>query len=93
MSAEAKRWAWLPQFMPQVSQRLAELRRRHGPAHVAMCWKNGVVDQQPGWFFAREGVLSIGAPPTDSPDILLEAFELHDPNYSFVYLRNPEAMP
>ena len=37
--------------------RMKELRAEHGPAHVAECWRRGVVQCEPGWFFAREGVL------------------------------------
>lgn len=63
------RWAWLPELMPGVARQLAELKAKHGPEHVNECWRRGVVDRQPDWFFAREGAIAIGTPPTD-PELL-----------------------
>lgn len=65
MSAKASRWAWLPDMMPGVAKRLAELRAKHGAEHVNACWQRGVVEQRPDFFFAREGALAVGTPPTD----------------------------
>jgi len=41
---------------------VAEKRRALGDAHVNLCWKHGVELLEPGWFYAREGALSIGVP-------------------------------
>ncbi len=59
-----KRFAWLPSEMPGVARLMVEKRARYGDAWVAQCWKRGVVDREPNWFFAREGVLAIGTPFT-----------------------------
>jgi hypothetical protein len=60
-----KRWDWLPVQMPRVAALMKEKRRELGDAHVNECWKRGVVGMEPGWFFAREGALAVGAPWAD----------------------------
>ena len=59
------RFAWLPAAMPGVARLMAEKRRLLGNEHVAECWKRGVLNLEPGWFFAREGALAIGTPWDD----------------------------
>jgi hypothetical protein len=61
----AGKWSWLPAAMPGVARLLVDKRRELGEAHVAECWKRGVVEKQPGWFFAREGALAVGTPWDD----------------------------
>lgn len=63
--SEKKRWDWLPSQMPGVAKLIAEKRAAVGKAHVDECWKRGVVQREPGWFFAREGALSVGTPWDD----------------------------
>lgn len=63
------RWSWLPAFMPGVAKLLAEKRRELGNDHVNICWANGVVSAQPGWFFAREGPLAVGVPWPEIADV------------------------
>lgn len=48
--------------MPQVAQQMAERRQALGTAWVNTCWRRGVVNGEPGWFFAAEGPLTLGAP-------------------------------
>jgi len=55
--------------MPGVAAMMARRRAEVGPAHVALCWRRGVVEQKPGWFFAQEGALAVGTPWDDDPDI------------------------
>lgn len=59
------KWSWLPAAMPGVARLLAEKRRLLGDAHVAECWRRGVVELEPSWFFAREGALAVGTPWED----------------------------
>lgn len=59
------RWGWLPEAMPGVARLMAERRRTMGNEHVAECWRRGVVQREPGWFFAREGALAVGTPWDD----------------------------
>lgn len=63
----SNRWAWLPAAMPGVAKLLAEKRAAYGREHVLECWRRGVVELQPGWFFAREGALAVGTPWADDP--------------------------
>lgn len=53
---------WLPQQMPMVAERMKEYRGRYGKAWVNTCWQRGVQQLEPGWFYAREGALSVGVP-------------------------------
>lgn len=64
-AGKAKRWDWLPLAMPGVAKLIAEKKRDYGVAHVNECWKRGVIDLEPGWFFAREGALAVGTPWDD----------------------------
>lgn len=68
MDSKKKRFDWLPVEMPGVARLVAEQRRLHGDAHVNECWRRGVLELQPGWFFAREGPLAVGA-PWDVPEL------------------------
>jgi hypothetical protein len=53
-------WKWLPEQMPGVAKLLADKRREVGDEWVKTCWQKGVVERQPGWFFAGEGAIMIG---------------------------------
>jgi len=65
MTNSARDWKWLPGQMPGVAKVMAEKRAKLGNEHVNECWKRGVVLMEPGWFFAREGALSVGTPWDD----------------------------
>lgn len=67
------RWSWLPAMMPGVSALMAEKRRQYGAPHVALCWKKGVIERQPGWFFAREGAIAVGTPFEDAVLVQMSA--------------------
>jgi len=57
-----KRFAWVREAMPGVAKLIAEKRAQWGDEHVNECWRRGVVEKQPGWFFAREGAVALGTP-------------------------------
>ena len=59
---EPRRFDWLPNAMPGVARLMRERRAQLGDAHVNECWKRGVIEREPGWFFAREGALAVGTP-------------------------------
>lgn len=61
-SSKPNRWAWMPEHMPGVMAKVAEMRKTYGAEWLATCWKNGVVLAQPGWFWACEGALAVGVP-------------------------------
>ena len=62
-------WSWLPAQMPVVAKLMREKRVELGDRHVNLCWKNGVVLKEPGWFFAREGALAVGTPWKGDPEL------------------------
>lgn len=62
MADEKRNWKWLPEQMPGVARLMAEKREAWGNHHVNLCWRRGVELREPGWFFAREGVLAVGTP-------------------------------
>lgn len=64
--SESSKWEWLPAAMPGVARLIAEKRKALGNAHVNECWKRGVIEQKPDWFYAREGALAVGIPFTDA---------------------------
>lgn len=55
-------WSWLPNKMPRIVELMREKRKAYGNAHVDECWRRGVLNAEPGWFFAREGALAVGTP-------------------------------
>lgn len=65
LGKSSNRWSWLPAQMPGVARLLREKRSLYGDAHVNECWKRGVIDREPGWFFAMEGALAVGTPDDD----------------------------
>lgn len=70
-SKTASRWAWVPAVMPNVARLMLDKRKAHGDAWVNQCWQKGVVEGQPGWFFAREGQVAIGMPWEAFADVAL----------------------
>lgn len=60
--SKPSKWGWLPAMMPGVVRLMSERRRALGDAHVNECWERGVVQLEPGWFYAREGPLAVGTP-------------------------------
>lgn len=89
---EANRWGWLPQQMPGVARLMKEKRTQLGNDHVALCWRRGVVEQQPGWFFASEGALAVGTPWADDPVIAQYVAARITPTQVLLVMRNPEAV-
>jgi hypothetical protein len=87
---ESNRWSWLPQQMPGVAKLMAEKRRTMGNEHVALCWRRGVVEQQPGWFYASEGALAVGTPWAGDPLITQYLEARFTPTQVLLVLRPPE---
>ena len=77
--------------MPGVRALIAEKRKDWGAAWVAECWKRGVVMQEPGWFFAREGAVAVGTPPTADEGLLGFAFSMGAA--PFLYMLKPKDGP
>lgn len=83
-------WAWLPAVMPGVAKLMQERRAQMGNAWCAECWRRGVLELQPGWFFAREGALAVGA-PFDDPECANFAALQVSSSQALLMLRTPEA--
>jgi hypothetical protein len=79
----------MPQAMPGVMKMVGEKRREFGDQHVNLCWKRGVVELEPGWFFAREGALWVGTPPTDPKEAAFCAHQF-TATQVLLYLRTPD---
>jgi len=62
-------WSWMATHMPAVVGMLKEERRRGGGQLIDECWKRGVRDGEPGWFYAHENSVSVGVP---SPELLAD---------------------
>ena len=52
----------MEQHMPGVVAMIRDKRKEQGAGHVNLCWRRGVVECKPGWFYAREGAVAIGTP-------------------------------
>lgn len=80
-------WSWLPKHMPRVSRLIVEKKRTLGNAHVNECWKRGVLQLEPGWFFARERGLAVGMPWDDWVTVWADVAQR---DQVLLVLRNPE---
>ena len=83
------RWNWLPTAMPGVARLMAEKRKTFGDAWVAECWRRSIAGEA-GWFFAREGALTVGTPFKDDPALANFAAASVTSTQALVVLRNPE---
>jgi hypothetical protein len=83
------RWSWLPAMMPGVSALMADKRRQYGAPHVALCWKKGVIERQPGWFFAREGAIAVGTPFEDAALVEMSAARWTE-SQAFLAMASPQ---
>lgn len=88
---QRKRFDWLPVEMPGVARLVKEKRALLGDAHVAECWRRGVLQREPGWFFAREGALAIGA-PWDEPTMANFAAQQVTATQALLVIRHPEGV-
>lgn len=86
-------WDWLPMRMPGVARLISDKRTAWGAAHVAQCWKRGVMLCQPGWFYAREGALAVGVPDADWEREFQEQLRAAGvgPDRPVLWMRTPEA--
>ena len=80
-------WSWLPAQMPGVAAAIKRQRAEVGNGHVNLCWRRGVVDGLPGWFYAAEGALAVGTP---GPEVLDLACARLTPDQTLLVLRPVE---
>ncbi len=55
-------WSWMQQHMPRVVAMIKRKRAEGRGDFVNECWRRGVTAQEPGWFYASEGGVSVGVP-------------------------------
>ncbi|QOR55223.1 MAG: hypothetical protein SHS37scaffold296_40 [Burkholderiales phage 68_11] len=55
-------WGFMTRLMPKVVAELKEWRQGGCGDHLDECWRNGVTNGLPGWFYAREGAVAVGTP-------------------------------
>lgn len=79
------RWAWLPAVMPGLAKLMKDRRKEHGAAFINECWTRGMAGE-PGWFFAREGVVAIGTPWPAVVDLMLQHPQLPKNTHEHVLL-------
>lgn len=80
-------WSWLPAQMPGVAGLIKRQRAEVGNDHVNTCWRRGVVEGLPGWFYAAEGALQVGTP---WPEVLDLACARVTPSQALLILRPVE---
>jgi len=71
--------------MPKVVGLVADKRKVWGDAHVNECQRRGMRGEA-GWFFAREGPVSIGVPINGWSDVM--AWQL-TPGQAMLFMREP----
>lgn len=74
--------------MPGVAKLIKEKRAEHGAWWVNECWQRGVLQLEPGWFYAAEGALSVGV-LWDDPAIIAFAAARITRTQALVVLRPP----
>ena len=87
-------WAFMAEHMPRCVEWMRQARIKGEGKHLDLCWRRGVMELRPGWFWAYEAGVSVGVP---------DAAMLADPNMqdalrrfptmSLVQLRDPAAPP
>lgn len=53
-------WAFMTEHMPRVVAQIRDQRTQGNGPHVDLCWRRGVVELQPDWFWAYEGGVAVG---------------------------------
>lgn len=72
-----------------MARLVTQRRRELGDAHVSECWRRGVIEREPGWFFAREGALAVGTPWDGDPVLANFAAASVSATQALLVLREP----
>lgn len=81
-------FAWLPAQMPTVATLMREHRAKYGDDWVNECWRRGVLQCEPGWFYAAEGALAVGA-LWDDAKTLAHFAQPYAPGRALLLMRPP----
>jgi hypothetical protein len=86
-------WAFMADHMPGVVARIKEARSKGEGGHIDTCWRRGVLDLEPGWFWAYEGGVSVGVPgPEMLADKNVQELLKHYPGLSILMLRDKDGV-
>jgi len=90
--ADKRAWAFMVERMPRTVARIKEARAAGLGAHVDACWRAGVLDLRPGWFWAYEAGVSVGVPDaTWVGDPVVQALLRDQPELSVFMLKDKPA--
>ena len=90
--ADKRAWAFMVERMPRTVARIKEARAKGQGAHVDTCWRRGVVELQPGWFWAYEAGVSVGVPALDMVgDATVQHVLANHPGASVLMLKDMSA--
>lgn len=81
--ADRGAWAFMVERMPRTVARMKEARSKGQGAHLDVCWRKGVIELQPGWFWAYEAGVSVGVPDeglVGNPAVQLQLRQFPDGN-------------
>lgn len=84
--------ALIRQAMPKVLPLMETHRKNMGAEHVQECQRKGMAGQ-PGWFYARQGVITIGAPWQEVWDIEAQLAKVGGYADAVVVVLRPVAAP
>jgi hypothetical protein len=93
LNIDPKQYQVLVPLMPGLGALIQEKRELYGAKWVAECWRMGVLEGEPGWFFARQGSVSVGTPPSVDEGLLVLAFSEAFATQVFLYMLAPKDGP
>jgi hypothetical protein len=93
LNIDPKQFGLLVPLMPGLGALIQEKRETYGANWVAECWRRGVLMGEPGWFFARQGSVSVGTPPSVDEGLLVLAFSEIYATQVFLYMLAPKDGP
>lgn len=91
--ADKRAWAFMVERMPKTVAHIKEARAKGQGAHVDACWRAGVLELKPGWFWAYEAGVSVGVPsPEFVADPVVQALLRDHPGMNVFMLRDMAAV-
>lgn len=93
MDRKLNRWSWVKEAMPRVTALVVARRKRDGDAWVNQCWQRGVIEREPGWFWAYEAGIAIGVPSAEQlADPVVLTCKAHASGLALLFTKEREAV-